>query len=181
MRLSTLALFLLPSLISASSSPSLPPAASPSSPAILSPPTATPQSPPPAPQSPNPFFPPKLAYPVALFEFIANLQTPIGAVKQRQAGVALGGGAGAAPTPTEQVSPVTTIFQNGTPVPYTQTFAAVPDQGPSAMSGSIGMGTLTGAVGVVRTDEAKNEGNGIRLSWTSGVCAGVVICFVGVL
>ena len=41
---------------------------------------------------------------------------------------------------------------------YTQTFAAVPDQLPSPVEGSIGMGTLTGAIGVVRTEQAKTAG-----------------------
>ena len=36
----------------------------------------------------------------------------------------------------------------------------MPDQGPSPVAGSIGMGTLTGSVGVVKTQAAGNAGSG---------------------
>ena len=78
------------------------------------------------------------------------------------------GGAGAAPPavlPSEpgQVPSVTvfmqkTIIAGATqqiPVTYTQKFSDVPSKGPSPTSGKIGLGTITGSVGAVRTDEAK--------------------------
>ncbi|RMD44975.1 hypothetical protein DV735_g55, partial [Chaetothyriales sp. CBS 134920] len=62
-----------------------------------------------------------------------------------------------------QVPPATTYFiksYSGTKViyatvAYTQTFAAVPDQWPSPSAGTIGLGTISGEVGVVRTTSAK--------------------------
>ena len=42
---------------------------------------------------------------------------------------------------------------------YTQLFSKVPAQGPSALSGEVGMGTLTGVVGAVRTVGAESKGN----------------------
>jgi hypothetical protein len=58
-----------------------------------------------------------------------------------------------------QLSPVTTMFEqhweNGIPTPvqiiYSQSFAAVPDQLPGPMSGSIGLGNINGRIGVVKT------------------------------
>jgi hypothetical protein len=69
------------------------------------------------------------------------------------------GVAAAAPTVATQVSPVTTlqVYQmvNGVPqqvqVVYTQLFSAVPDQGDPPASGEIGLGTIQGQVGVVKT------------------------------
>ncbi|RMZ77428.1 hypothetical protein DV738_g4416, partial [Chaetothyriales sp. CBS 135597] len=62
-----------------------------------------------------------------------------------------------------QVPPVTTYYIQsfkGTSViyatvAYTQTFPAVPDQWPSPSAGTIGLGTISGEVGVVRTTSAK--------------------------
>ncbi|KAK4995761.1 hypothetical protein LTR60_007884 [Cryomyces antarcticus] len=62
-----------------------------------------------------------------------------------------------------QVPPITTAWlptKIGTqvtylPVVYTQTFVGVPSQGAGPLAGSVGMGTLTGTVGAVRTGEAK--------------------------
>ena len=41
------------------------------------------------------------------------------------------------------------------PVVYTQVFSSVPSQGPTPIPGTIGLGTLTGTVGAVRTAQAK--------------------------
>ncbi|KIX04467.1 uncharacterized protein Z518_05335 [Rhinocladiella mackenziei CBS 650.93] len=70
-----------------------------------------------------------------------------------------GQGAAAAATEISQISPITTYmvneYQDGTPVQvpvvYTQTFAPVPDQWPSATAGEIGLGTIQGTIGVVKT------------------------------
>ena len=83
-----------------------------------------------------------------------------------QAGV---GGAGAAPAaaqpaPGAQANPVTTILvqtvvggvTKQVPVAFTQTFGAGVSA-PEVQSGSIGLGTLTGQVGVVKTKDAKSE------------------------
>ena len=47
------------------------------------------------------------------------------------------------------------------PVVYTQTFASVPSQGPAPAQGSVGLGSLTGAVGAVRTEQAKNSNEAV--------------------
>lgn len=41
-------------------------------------------------------------------------------------------------------------------MPFTQSFG-IAASAPSVMSGSVGLGTLTGQVGVVKTDKAKSE------------------------
>lgn len=79
--------------------------------------------------------------------------------------VAPGGGGGAA-NPPVQVPPVTAI-NVPTTLPdgritmmqtvYTQTFASVLDQLATPSAGSIGLGTLTGSVGAVRTEQAKSD------------------------
>ncbi|MCJ1252185.1 hypothetical protein MMC30_009425 [Trapelia coarctata] len=129
-------------------------------------------------KSPNPHFPAKHPLPGSLNEFIAHLkQSPLQAdsptLEQRQNGGLGGGVAGAAPVPPNQVSPITTVYLNGMLVIYTQVFAAVPDQGPTPMVGSIGMGTLTGTVGVVKTAQAKSVGWSVvreeRWGWVWGV------------
>lgn len=69
------------------------------------------------------------------------------------------GAAAAQPTAGGQVSPITTIqvneIVNGVAqqvqVVYTQLFSAVPDQGFAPASGSIGLGTIQGQIGVVKT------------------------------
>ncbi|OAP57434.1 hypothetical protein AYL99_08172 [Fonsecaea erecta] len=71
-----------------------------------------------------------------------------------------GQGAAAAPTAINQVSPITTYYVNSmiapgdvtqVPVVYTQTFPPIPDQWPSAAAGTIGLGTIQGTVGQVRS------------------------------
>jgi len=96
-------------------------------------------------------------------------------INARQGGVALGGGAGAAPLPVPgQLSPTTIYYVSNLPVTYVQTFVTPLDQGPTASVGNIGMGTLTGAIGVVKTYEAANAGVSLKVSkevgWVSGVC-----------
>lgn len=66
-------------------------------------------------------------------------------------------------------------------VVFTQTFAAVPDQWPSPSPGTIGMGTLTGAVGAVRTEQVKKNdaapgsgGGGLRRWLMATLVAGMV-------
>jgi len=72
-----------------------------------------------------------------------------------------------------------TVLPNGQttwlPVVFSQSFASVPDQGASAGAGSIGMGTLTGTTGAVKTAEAKkgsaasvNAGRGAALLAAAG-------------
>ncbi|KAL8830069.1 MAG: hypothetical protein Q9191_001641 [Dirinaria sp. TL-2023a] len=79
------------------------------------------------------------------------------------------GGAGAVPAAAQpatnpgQVPSITTFYQqtvvNGVSkqvaIVYTQKFSSVPSEGPTPKQGEIGLGTLTGKVGVVRTAEAK--------------------------
>lgn len=52
---------------------------------------------------------------------------------------------------------------------YSQTFAQVPEPGPTAQAGEIGLGTLKGGVGVVRAD--KNAAVGVRP--IGGIKAGI--------
>jgi len=62
-------------------------------------------------------------------------------------------------TDPTQVSPVTTLTEwqqvNGVAqqvqVVYSQAFSSVPDQGPAPLAGSIGLGTIVGKIGVVKT------------------------------
>jgi hypothetical protein len=69
------------------------------------------------------------------------------------------GAAAAQPTDPTQVSPITTVqlnqMVNGVAqqveVVYTQLFSPVPDQGLAPASGSIGLGTIQGQIGVVKT------------------------------
>lgn len=76
--------------------------------------------------------------------------------KRQQGGV--GGGvvppAQVVAQPT-QVPTVTAYDVDGVHVVYTQTFAATPDPWEAPKPGTIGLGTLTGQVGVVKTAAAK--------------------------
>lgn len=101
--------------------------------------------------------------------------------------VAAGGGvAGAATTAAQQQSPVTTmwpetVLANGQttwlPVVFSQSFASVPQQGSSAGAGSIGLGSITGETGAVKTSEAKKSGAASAAVLETGksmVVAGIV-------
>ncbi|OCL12044.1 hypothetical protein AOQ84DRAFT_166785 [Glonium stellatum] len=93
--------------------------------------------------------------------------------------------AGAAPTLTQTAAPVvstqwveTTIGGVVTWVAhvYTQTFAAVPSQLPEPGKGEIGMGTLTGQVGVTKTVDAGAVETGRSVMWKKGaIAAGAVV------
>ncbi|KAI9676776.1 MAG: hypothetical protein M1829_002871 [Trizodia sp. TS-e1964] len=63
---------------------------------------------------------------------------------------------------------------------FTQTFSQVPDQLPLPSSGSIGLGTITGEVGAVKTAMAgKSEAGGLlTISWRLGA-VGVIGGLVG--
>ena len=74
------------------------------------------------------------------------------------------GAAPAQPTGGVQLSPITTyqanVVVNGVPqqqeVVYTQLFSAVPDQGLAPASGSIGLGTIQGQIGVVKSSRKRD-------------------------
>jgi Killer toxin-resistance protein 1 len=81
-------------------------------------------------------------------------------IKPRQ-GLAITAPAATLPANPLQMSPIT-IYQmysyppaGGAPlmidIPYTQTFPDVPEQWPTAVPGVIGMGTIKGEIGVVKT------------------------------
>ncbi|KAI9845145.1 MAG: hypothetical protein M1837_005030 [Sclerophora amabilis] len=87
------------------------------------------------------------------------------AVPPAPGGAAPGGGAPPQTTIGGQVPPVTNMqvpstLPNGqvtlVQTVFTQSFKSVPSPFPSAKAGSIGMGTLKGEVGAVRTDTPKN-------------------------
>jgi len=68
------------------------------------------------------------------------------------------------PTEIGQVSPITTYLANKevapgsfaqVPVVYTQTFNPVPDPWPAAVPGTIGLGTIVGTVGQVRSKRSE--------------------------
>ncbi|KAI9698658.1 MAG: hypothetical protein M1836_003768 [Candelina mexicana] len=96
-------------------------------------------------------------------------------------GAAAPAGAPGGPTFT-QASPVTTIFEpttiNGVTtdvaVVYSQKFPSVPNQGPTPAAGSIGMGTLTGTVGAVKTQSASGATAGCEGTdriWVLALCS----------
>ena len=76
-------------------------------------------------------------------------------IAPRQQGGVGGGAAAPAATPT-QLSPVTVYFDGvkSVQVTYTQTFSPTPDPWAAPKPGTIGLGTLTGQVGVVKTAQA---------------------------
>lgn len=99
-----------------------------------------------------------------------------------------------------QVPPVTAInvpvtLADGritmTQTVFTQTFASVLDPLPTPASGSIGLGTLTGSVGAVRTEQAKSgaaAGSSSLLSappsrrpLASALVAGALVLVLGTL
>lgn len=81
-------------------------------------------------------------------------------LRKRQGGAAATAAPQAVPTVYTQMSPITTYGpKNGWPqVVYTQLFVAVPDQWPSPSAGTIGLGTIQGTVGVVKTKSKRYAG-----------------------
>ena len=96
-----------------------------------------------------------------LLQFIMKLNAEPGSghheeMRKRQVGGVGGGVVGAgevAPTP-QQVSPITTYYIDGQQIVYSQKFIPTPDPWDAPKPGTIGLGTLTGAVGVVKTAAA---------------------------
>jgi hypothetical protein len=85
---------------------------------------------------------------------------------------------------------VETVLANGVhtwvQVVYTQTFASVVSQGAQPGVGSIGMGTLTGQIGVLRTEQAKKANAAGRTKGTGtlgigGVLGGSVVGLLGLV
>lgn len=131
----------------------------------------------------------------------ANQQAaaPAAAPAAPVAGVGGGGVPAAQPTPGAQADSVTTEM-----VPtviggvtkqvqhvFTQTFGAVASP-PAVKTGTIGMGTLTGKIGVVKTDHAKSEAipsfdsrkwsvMGIMGSWTAAMVVGGAVLGAGMI
>ncbi len=94
-------------------------------------------------------------------------------------------GVPAAPVPV-QVSPVTEIYvesrlPNGKMtqvlVIYSQTFVSIPDQGPTPVQGKIGLGTLTGSIGVVKTAES-SVASRVRWGWGTAIGAAIAAILV---
>ncbi|KAK5224685.1 hypothetical protein LTR99_004614 [Exophiala xenobiotica] len=106
--------------------------------------------------SPSPSTPLATATPTPDFQVLPFLDPNIIPDLKRQV---TGQGTGVALTAIGQISPITTYYANsmvdGTgvqvPVVYTQTFVPVPDQWPSPTAGAIGLGTIQGTVGVVKS------------------------------
>ncbi|KAF2238820.1 hypothetical protein EV356DRAFT_572880 [Viridothelium virens] len=122
---------------------------------------------------------------------VAPLPTSIAeehSLELRQA-VTPGAAPAAAATIATQPNPVTTewipseVAPGSTPyvqVVYTQTFASVPSQAPSAASGEVGLGTITGQVGALRTTTAeKDSGVGSLRSggWSLTMMVGAATVF----
>lgn len=93
--------------------------------------------------------------------------------------------AGAAATLTQTAAPdVTTQWVEATigsvvtwvPHVYTQTFAATPGQLPEPGEGEVGMGTLTGQVGVTKTVNAGAVETARGMMWKNGaIAAGAMV------
>lgn len=69
------------------------------------------------------------------------------------------------------------------PIVYTQKFSSIPSQGPTPASGAIGMGTLTGKIGVVNTAEAKKgsasgRAAALGLGGVAVIAMGLAMAFV---
>lgn len=64
---------------------------------------------------------------------------------------------------------------------YTQTFAKVVSQGDAPGVGAVGMGTLTGEVGVLRTEQAKGMGSLGRGGGFGGILGGGVLGLGGLV
>jgi len=124
---------------------------------------------------------------------VAPAVAPAAAPIAPAAPVAGVGGAGAAPaapqpTPGAQANPVTTIIVNTivggvtkqVPQVFTQIFGAIPSS-PPVQSGEIGLGTLTGKVGVVKTHDAKSDAVAIGRNIAWGNVAVVLVAGVAAL
>jgi len=60
-------------------------------------------------------------------------------------------------TQPTQMSPVTNYdLGNGVKIPYTQLFVATPDQWPTPSPGTIGLGTIQGSIGVVKSKDKRD-------------------------
>lgn len=85
-----------------------------------------------------------------------------------------------------QVSPVTTVqvfsvvagVTKQVPVLYSQKFSSIPSQGPTPAKGEIGLGTLTGKIGVVNTEAAKKGGASQKIALGFG---GMTVMTMGIL
>lgn len=72
-------------------------------------------------------------------------------LRKRQGGAAVAATNPAVTAPTQMPSVTNYQMYDGVARVYTQTFKAIPEQWPSPSAGSIGLGTITGQVGVVKT------------------------------
>lgn len=77
-------------------------------------------------------------------------------LRKRQGNVAATNTA-AVTQPTQMPSVTVYDMNDGVARTYTQTFVAVQDQWPSPSAGTIGLGTITGEIGVVKTKENKRD------------------------
>lgn len=80
-------------------------------------------------------------------------------LRKRQGGAAITAAPAAAATtvPTQMPAITTYDLRDGKPLRvYTQIFPAVPDQWPSPSAGTIGLGTIQGQIGVVKTISKRN-------------------------
>lgn len=85
------------------------------------------------------------------FIFAANQEHKESNLEERQA-VAPGGGIGpGASIPPTQMPSVITFELSGKVYPYTQTFPPTPVPWPAPTNGAVGLGTIRGQVGVVKT------------------------------
>ena len=96
-----------------------------------------------------------------------------GAAPAAAGGVGGGGPAQAQPGNPAQLSPITTYEIDGKQFVYTQTFAPTPDPWDPPQTGSVGLGTLTGTVGAVKTAAAERVH--VRGRGMGAVGVGVVV------
>ena len=67
------------------------------------------------------------------------------------------------------------------PVTYTQKFSNTPSQGPTPSQGKIGLGTITGSVGAVRTNQARKAAEKNAAASTTPLGWNVHIGLLGVV
>lgn len=67
------------------------------------------------------------------------------------------------------------------PVVYTQTFPSTYEAWPTAASGEIGLGTISGTVGVVRTSTPKWSGGERKRITIGGVITAVVVSMAALM